>query len=75
MPFRARSVEDRLQGSTLDTASVRRGCKGLTSGIEVLSDIHASVEYRQDLAEVYVRRSVEAAANRARGHGRQEGNL
>jgi carbon-monoxide dehydrogenase medium subunit len=74
-PFRARSVEDRLRGSTLDTASVRGGCKGLTSGIEVLSDIHASAEYRQDLAEVYVRRSVETAANRARGHDRREGNL
>jgi carbon-monoxide dehydrogenase medium subunit len=63
-PFRARGVEDALRGRRLDGGNIRSACTQVAKGTEVLSDIHASAEYRMDLADVYTRRSVEAAAAR-----------
>jgi carbon-monoxide dehydrogenase medium subunit len=64
-PFRARSAEDALRGRRLDGRGIRGACTRVANGHDVLSDIHASAEYRTDLADVYTRRSVEAAAARA----------
>jgi carbon-monoxide dehydrogenase medium subunit len=65
-PYRASEVEARLLGTTLDAESLRAACARAADGIEALSDIHASAEYRKDLAAIYTRRCVEAAAARAR---------
>ncbi len=65
-PYRASEVEAGLLGNTLDGETLRSACARATKGIEALSDIHASAEYRKDLAAIYTRRSVEAAAARAR---------
>ena len=67
MPFRAGAVESRLRGKSLDPEALRSASEAATQGIEALSDIHASGEYRKALAAVYTRRSIEAAAARARG--------
>jgi CO/xanthine dehydrogenase FAD-binding subunit len=36
-------------------------------GIEPLSDLHASAEYRREMAAVYARRALEKAFTRAQG--------
>jgi carbon-monoxide dehydrogenase medium subunit len=66
-PFRAHRVEDALRGRRLDSRSIRRACSEVAQGADVLSDIHASADYRTGLADVYTRRSLEAAAARAGG--------
>jgi len=35
-------------------------------GVDVSGDMHASAEYRRELAAIFTRRSLEAAAARAR---------
>jgi len=66
-PYRAAEVESRLMGTSLDDAALRSACARAAEGVETLSDIHASAEYRKELAVIYTRRCVEAAAARARG--------
>ena len=66
-PYRAAEVESRLMRTSLDGEALRSACARTAEGIDVLSDIHASAEYRKELAAIYTRRCVEAAAARARG--------
>jgi len=65
-PFRAASVEARLRGSSLDAETLALACADVAEGVEALSDIHASAEYRKSVAAVYTRRSIETARSRAR---------
>ena len=65
-PFRAASVEARLRGSSLDAETLAPACAEVAEGVEALSDIHASAEYRKSVAAVYTRRSIETARSRAR---------
>jgi carbon-monoxide dehydrogenase medium subunit len=65
-PFRAASVEARLRGSSLDAETLALACADVAEGVEALSDIHASAEYRKAVASVYARRSLETARTRAR---------
>ncbi len=64
-PYRAKAVESRLSGATLDAERLRSACAKASEGVEPLSDIHASAEYRKELAAIYTCRAVEAAAARA----------
>jgi carbon-monoxide dehydrogenase medium subunit len=61
-PFRAREAEASLKGSGLDEQALRSACTTVARGVEALSDIHASAEYRKELAAIYARRAVAAAA-------------
>ena len=65
-PFRAAAVEERLRGASLDVETLRLACADVADGVEALSDLHASAEYRKSIASVYARRAVETAASRAR---------
>ena len=65
--FRATDAEAALKGSSLDEQTLSSACASVARGVDALSDIHASAEYRQELAAVYTRRSVAAAAAVARG--------
>jgi len=65
-PFRAAAVEERLRGSSLDAETLRLACADVADGVEALSDLHASAEYRRAIASVYAQRAVETAASRAR---------
>ena len=65
-PFRAASVEARLRGSSLDAETLALACADVAEGVEALSDIHASAEYRKAVASVYARRALETARTRAR---------
>lgn len=66
VPYRARKVEERLRGHVPDARAIAHAAAAATDGVEPSSDIHASAEYRTDLAAIYTRRSLEKAAERAR---------
>lgn len=63
-PFRARAAEALLAGASFDGAVLRSASAAAGSGIDALSDIHASAEYRLHLAAVNTRRALERALAR-----------
>ena len=63
--YRARAVERALGGKPLTAASIETAAAHAVDGVDALSDIHASAEYRAHLARVNTRRALESA--RARG--------
>jgi carbon-monoxide dehydrogenase medium subunit len=65
-PYRARAVEDALTGRAPSADLFRQAAAKASEGIEALSDLHASPEYRTHLAAVHTRRALEEAAARAR---------
>jgi len=67
VPYRAKQVEDSLRGTAATAKDIAAAAAFAARGIEPLSDIHASSEYRADLAAVFTRRSLEKAARRAAG--------
>ncbi len=62
--FRAKAVESALAGKGRDATA--QAAAHVTDGADALSDIHASSEFRSELARVYTRRSIEQAAARAK---------
>lgn len=67
VPYRAYAVEERLTGKVLNDDTLRQAAAAAADGIEVVEDVHASAEYRQAMAVVYVRRALERALKRASG--------
>jgi aerobic carbon-monoxide dehydrogenase medium subunit len=63
-PYRARSVEDALKGTSPDMAGVDEALRSITDGVTVQSDIHANREYRAAMTTVMARRALEAARAR-----------
>ncbi len=63
-PFRAKAVEAALQGKP--AAQIAAAAAHAADGVDPLSDIHASAEFRAELARVYTKRALETAASRAR---------
>lgn len=66
---RARSAERFLTGRELTDALIGQAAIRATEGIESMSDLHASAEYREHLTEVFARRALTEAAARARRQG------
>jgi aerobic carbon-monoxide dehydrogenase medium subunit len=64
-PYRARPVEDALTGTACNDADLATAAAKATDGQTLASDIHADAEYRASLAEVYVRRALKRALERA----------
>jgi len=64
-PFRARALEDALRGRAIEPDLVAEAARGIAEGRSVLSDMHASAEYRAHLAEVHARRAVLMAGGKA----------
>ncbi len=62
-PYRASGVESGLTGSALNAENIADAAERAVDGITALEDIHASEAYRQNLAKVYTRRAIEAAAS------------
>jgi carbon-monoxide dehydrogenase medium subunit len=60
-PFRAQAVENELRSQDLTPENIRRAATKTAEGIEPLSDIHASAEFRAHLAEVNCRRALARA--------------
>jgi carbon-monoxide dehydrogenase medium subunit len=65
--FRAFGVERALRGKDANAKSIADAARHVAQGVEPLSDIHASAEYRREMAIVYARRALEAARARAVG--------
>ena len=63
--FRAGKTEAALRNQKPSTDVIKAACEKASDGIIALEDIHASADYRLDLARIYARRAVEAAIERA----------
>ena len=62
---RASSVEAALVGKKLDEATIAAAASHAADGLELVSDIHGSKEYRGQMAAVLARRAITAALERA----------
>jgi carbon-monoxide dehydrogenase medium subunit len=64
---RAKSVEAALVGKALNAETIAAAAIAVQNdlGDDVLGDIHASADYRKAMANVYVKRALQAAADRA----------
>jgi len=63
--YRASSVETSLTGANLDDNAIAAASAHATDGVDVNGDVYASEEYRHHLAQVYTRRAIAAAIQRA----------
>ena len=62
--YRATAVEAAIEGRTLNSEEIAAASAKAAENAEALGDIHASSEYRKDLARIYTRRAIEAAIAR-----------
>lgn len=65
--FRAEGVEKALIGKKSNEKVFADAAKHAARGIEALGDLHASADYRREMAVVFVRRALNAAWARATG--------
>jgi carbon-monoxide dehydrogenase medium subunit len=63
--YRASAVEDALNGTKLDDKKIAGAAAHATDGTDINGDLFASADYRRHLAEVYSRRAIAAAVQRA----------
>jgi carbon-monoxide dehydrogenase medium subunit len=66
-PTRARGVESALTGKPLTAENLAAAADHAAEGLDVVSDLHGSAEYRTAMCKVFARRALEAAAARAKG--------
>lgn len=64
--YRASGVERLLVGQTLDAKRIAQAAAKAAEGVEPLADLHASARYRRAMAEVFARRALTQAWERAR---------
>jgi carbon-monoxide dehydrogenase medium subunit len=64
--FRATKTEAALTGQSPSAAVLKSACEKASDGIIALDDLHASADYRLDLARIFARRALEAAIERAK---------
>jgi carbon-monoxide dehydrogenase medium subunit len=64
-PFRATAVERLLEGSAGTEDDIRKAAAVVPDGVDANSDIHASANYRSQMARVYAARAIQAAISRA----------
>ncbi len=62
---RAKAVETALVGKKLDEAAISEAATHASEGLELISDIHGSSEYRRQMASVITRRALTRALERA----------
>jgi carbon-monoxide dehydrogenase medium subunit len=62
--YRASGVEAALRGLELSAATIATAAQKAADGVDPLSDIHASAEFRAHLAGVQAKRALELAASR-----------
>jgi carbon-monoxide dehydrogenase medium subunit len=65
--YRATAVEKVLAGKKPSEKLLVEAVRGAAKGVDVLSDLHASREYRREMASVFARRALERALARAAG--------
>ena len=64
--YRPSAVESALTGAKLDEQTIARAAAHAADGVEANGDLFASADYRKHLAEVYTKRAIAAAADRAK---------
>jgi len=64
--YRATEAEAALAGRAPDAGAIAAASELATKGVNALSDIHASSEFRLHLTRVHTRRALELAVSRAR---------
>ena len=62
--FRAAKTEAELKGKKPSPEVLKKACEQASDGVTALEDIHASADYRLDMARVFARRALEAAIAR-----------
>jgi aerobic carbon-monoxide dehydrogenase medium subunit len=62
--YRAAGVESALRGSDLSAAAIETAAQKAADGVDPLSDIHASAEFRAHLARVLTKRALALAFSR-----------
>ena len=62
--YRATAVEQAIEGRTLSAEEIAAAASKAAENVEALVDIHASSEYRKDLARIFTRRAIESAIAR-----------
>ena len=62
--YRASGVESALRGLEFSAATIAAAAQKAADGVDPLSDIHASAEFRAHLARVQAKRALELAASR-----------
>jgi carbon-monoxide dehydrogenase medium subunit len=65
--FRAEAVERALAGKKPSEKLFSAASRHAADGIEILSDLHASRDYRREMAAVFTRRALDRALARATG--------
>ena len=65
--YRASAVENALRGQKASDELFAEASRNASEGIEPLSDLHASADYRRAMAAVYTRRALERALARTQG--------
>jgi carbon-monoxide dehydrogenase medium subunit len=65
--YRAAAAEKMLRGKKVSEKLFGEAARYTAQGIEPLSDLHASADYRREMAAVYTRRALERALTRAQG--------
>ncbi|MGQ0796921.1 MAG: FAD binding domain-containing protein [Methanobacteriota archaeon] len=68
-PVRARHAEDALRGTPADTAHLAEAAKLAVQDAKPTPDLRGSAEYKRAMVEVFTRRALERAVERARGRG------
>jgi carbon-monoxide dehydrogenase medium subunit len=63
-PMRATAMEQRLQGARPDAETVAAAASLAREGAEAVSDVHASADYRLDMAAVVAKRAVLEATDK-----------
>ena len=66
-PQRASAVEQALTGQAPSADAIAQAAKSAAEGLDLLSDIHGSADYRAHIATVFTRRALEEAVKRAGG--------
>ena len=64
-PVRATAVEEALRGKAPDDAALAAAAEHAAEGLQLMSDIHASEDYRAHLTRVFTRRALKRALERA----------
>lgn len=63
--FRATGVEKLLEGTSASAADIKKAAAVVADGVDANSDLHASADYRKQMAQVYTARALTTALSRA----------
>lgn len=64
--YRPQRTEDALRGAALDDKTIAAAADKAGDGVDVNEDIFASADYRRHLAQVFTKRAIKAALERAK---------